>query len=430
MTTRHAGWALLRQHPAYRRLWVALTLSAVSLETGWMAVLWLAVERGGSGAAVGGTLLAYGLPAGATALLAGVLLDRFPRHRVVAADQFLRAAILGGAALVGFSAPDGDLAWVYALTLALGAVTPVTQAGAPALVAEVLPEDQLEPANFLSQVQWQVAVLLGPPLGGALVDRWGPAPVLALTAGLCLMSGAMIAGLGGAAAASRRAPRHGILSFTDLTEGLRYLRATPPLLALTALTLGFNLLYGPMEVVLPLLAERQLGGASALGLLWLAYAVGSMAGSAWFSARPWPLSPSTTLALVPVAWGLVTAGIALTGDLYAWSGLMLAGGLAFAPYPPVATTARQRIVPRELHGRIFGVSTAVTSAGVPLGAWLGGLLSDAVGPRGVLWASGVATVALGLAFWALPWLRPLDAAEPAPPAMPRLPGQPLRHRRP
>lgn len=420
------GWLLLRQHAAFRRLWMALVLSALALEAAWMAVLWLAVERGGTGGAVGGTLLAYGLPAAIAALLAGVLLDRFPRHRVVAADQFARALILGGAALVGFSAPDGDLAWVYALTLALGIVTPVTQAGTPALVAQLVSEERLEAANFLAQLPWQVAVLLGPPLGGALVDRLGAGPALAATAALCLVSGALIWSL---PVAPGGAPGGGHLSWADLADALRYLRATPPLLALTLLTLVFNLLYGPMEVALPLLAERQLGGATALGLAWAAYAVGAMAGSAWFSARPWPLAPSTTLALVPVAWGLVTVGVALAGGLRALAALMLLGGLAFAPYPPVSSTARQRIVPKELHGRIFGVSTAVTSAGAPLGAWLGGLWADAAGPRTVLWATGLATVALGLLAWTLPSLRALDGPEPAPARAPGVAGHALRARR-
>jgi hypothetical protein len=135
--------------------------------------------------------------------------------------------------------------------------------------------------------------------------------------------------------------------------GRALLRSHPELLGLLTLTWFFNLLYGPVEVALPLHMTDDLHApGSLLGLYWALFGVGAVLGA---------LAVGTLRRTVRRALGDPDAG-------------------------QVATAAPGR------HAR--GPQRRVLTAS-PLGTALGGPLTAALGPRATLGGSGLATVALG-----------------------------------
>ncbi|RNB76744.1 arabinose ABC transporter permease, partial [Brevibacillus fluminis] len=96
----------------------------------------------------------------------------------------------------------------------------------------------------------------------------------------------------------------------DLKTGYVYMGTNRMLLVLIFITLFFNMAYGPIEVALPLFANQSAGGSASLGLLWSAFATGSLSGTLAFSLINWKFSLGSTLSGIIVLWGISTLPLA------------------------------------------------------------------------------------------------------------------------
>ena len=252
--------------------WAAFLLAQIGSSTGLVALLWLANQRGGGVGAVGILTAAATLPAVASGIYAGMLLDRMPRGLAIALDNLGRGLIYAAVALLA-ARPAFPLAAVTALVALGSALSPLSAAGILSLVPDLLTDgQQLGPANAAINAVWQIATLVGPGLGGALVARFGAPLPIGLQAVLYLAASALMAGLppvrGGSAAGS------------SPLAGARLLFGTPALHAIALFTLAYWLLYAPLEVVLPGFVSHDLRlGAVAYGLLWTMNAIGALVGS-------------------------------------------------------------------------------------------------------------------------------------------------------
>jgi MFS family permease len=399
MNHRHGGLSLLFQYPDYAKRWVGSVVSALGNQVGWIALIWLVMQLSGSASSVGIVTLLYQLPQAIFAPIAGLVLDRYSRPRVMSLANFALGLMFICIPIIAMSFGRNGLWLIYLLVTMVGIIMPFDTIGSGPLVADLIPSERLSQANFLSQTVWQIAYLVGPGLGGVLIAWIGSLPLLFIDAATFLFLGIVMLTV-------TPAREHHLLShetpFHNLKAGIVYLFKNSPLLALAIVSLLFNLLYGPYEVLLPEVAKSNLGGSAALGLLWFAFSVGAVGGGIVFSSKSWTYRISISLVAIIFLWGMVTIGLAYaTYHLWFASVLMFVGGLVFAPWGALVTTARQRIVPRELQGRVFGASAFITSAGTPVGAWLTGILLPFATPQSMFLASGVVTAALGLAaaFW-------------------------------
>lgn len=414
---RHQGLQLLSKYPHYRKLWLSSVITQCGDQIGWVALIWLVLHRTHSSSAIGWVTLAYQIPQVVTAPLAGVIQDKFQRAKVMALGNVLFVFLFTAIPLISMVDPMGNMWLIYLLITTSGVLLPLT-GGASPLIAQLIAKEDLSKANFFHQSAWQIAYLLGPALGGILIAWVGSAPVLFIDAASFLICAALLNRIPVSAQGASRegAGSSGLVGATrtlsstraDFAEGIRYLMRQPALLALALLTLLFYFFYGPYEVILPILAKTQFGGAEALGLLWSSFAVGTAAGSVVFSAKSWPFRLAPSLATVIILWGVVTMGLAYASSLITAAIVMFLGGLVFSPWGPLSATARQRLVPMSLQGRVFGATAPLTTVGMPLGAWLCGLFLGALSVQTVLLWSGAATIAVGVWGLCMKTFRDLD----------------------
>jgi MFS family permease len=399
------AFVLLFEYPHYGRLWFGNVVSQLGDQAGWIALVWLLLHMTGSASSVGWVTLLYQLPSIITSPVAGVLLDRFPRARVMAAGNLVLAILFIAITLVSFHHTATSVWVIYGLVGIAGVVLPLNTTGGGPLLTELIPQEKLSQANFLVQSVWQLALLLGPAIGGILVGAVGPEAVIAIDAATFVMVALILMRLPvrrDGTVAQPKSPWH------DFYSGLRYLLTNRPLVALTILTLLFNLFYGPYEVILPLLAKNDLGGPSALGLLWTTFSVGSLAGSIGFSTRSWRYSTSVSLALVILLWGVITIAMAYARTLLLVLFIMFVAGVVFTPWGPLVMTVRQMMVPIELQGRVIGTTSSLTRVGTPLGAWMTGLFVGDISPTVILLASGAVTMGVGVLALLWPDFRKID----------------------
>ena len=165
---------------------------------------------------------------------------------------------------------------------------------------------------------------------------------------------------------------------------------------LLALTFVFYLLYGPLEVALPVHVALDLHGSAALlGLYWAVFGVGAIGGE--LSApylRRWPVWPVMTG--IVLAWGLALLPLGLPAPLWAGLAAFFAGGLIFGPWMSLSMGVFQDASPPGTLAQVLAARSSLLILAGPIGIAFGGPLVAALGARGTLLASALATIALGL----------------------------------
>ncbi|MFE7096719.1 MFS transporter, partial [Streptomyces erythrochromogenes] len=386
-------------HAGFKRLLPALAASDLGDGMSVVAVAWLAIEiapPGRSGLLLGAALAAYALPGALGALLFGRWLRRLPPARLLAADSRIRAVLLGCVPLAWAAGLLHPVLYV-ALLAGSSVLHAWGNAGRYSLVAQMLPAQQRLAANALLSSSVSASIVIGPALAGFLAMVVSPAWLIGLDAlsfaVLAVLVGRVRAADGKAEAevGPEGAPEAGA---DRPSAGLQLLRKQPELLGVLALTWFFNFLYGPAEVALPLHVTDDLhAGAGLLGLYWALFGAGAVLGGLAAGAlRRFPLWP-VTLGIV-AGWGLALVPFGLGASAPVTLACFTLGGLIYGPFTALSYTLFQERTPAAWLTTVLAARSAALLTAGPVGTALGGPLIALMGPRGVLAASGVATVAL------------------------------------
>jgi MFS family permease len=377
----------------FRRLIVGFAVSYLGDGMSFLAVPWLAIElapQATAGLWVGGAVAAYTLPGVVGAVGFGRRLRRVPARRLLLADNILRAVFLGAIPLAWLA---GALTLpLYVVLLAISSLLHAWgSAGQYTLLAELLPGEQRLAANTLVGSLNFAGTIAGPAIAGVLVTHVSSAFVLGIDALSYVFLAVVIGRL--------RLPESGHVSPVDRTAargGLGLLRSHRELLGLLTLTWFFNLLYGPVEVALPLHVTDDLHAPSTLlGLYWMLFGIGAVLGGLAVGAlRQLPLWP-VTVGIV-IAWGLALLPFGLDVPTAVTVACFTLGGAIYGPFVALSVTLMQAKSPPQHLAAMLAARSAALLTASPLGTALGGPITTSLGPRATLSGSGLATVMLGV----------------------------------
>jgi MFS family permease len=325
------------------------------------------------------------LPSIIVGLVAGPLIDRLSRRRLIVAADLAR---LGAFVLLPFLDTPGALIVLAAVAgIANSFFRPAVLAGVPNLVDE----EQLAFGTSLLQVTDWFAAAVGPVIGGAIVSVSSPNVVYFINAGTFLLSAVLILRMAAPLLQSEQAITRG--HWRDLGEGIAEFRHSAALR--TALfSFGFAMLaLGLNNVTEIFLAERALHrGAFGYGLLWTGSGVGLVVGGLLASALAGErdLGKIYPLAFLPWAIGLLGAGLAPT--IWFATGAMVVSGFGNGLTFPLTVLIVQRFTPDRVRGRAFTVIISAHNALLGVALVSAGALTDSVGP---LWTYVIAAGLLG-----------------------------------
>lgn len=362
-------WSPLR-HKDFAILWVGFVVSHVGDFAQVLAQSWLVVDLTRSAAKVAAVAFAQAVPRFLVTLLAGVLVDRVDRRRLLLITQCL-AALQSAVFLALLLAGRVTYPRVLALAFALGFLDALNLTARQTVMPSLVPRALLPRAVALQALGVNVTQIVGPSLGGVLLAAAGVKACLLFN----VVTFTVLVGTLLAAKIPSPPPSAGRRVGDDLREGLRYLIERPALYVPLAMAYALGLLAMPVTRLLPLYARAVLG-ARALGFGALAAAAGlgaivaSVAVTARASAKVLPRN-------------IFYSGVTLSGAvlLFAWSdrvpwafaALALFGGAQMA-FRSAVMTVFQMQVPDRLRGRVISL------LGMDFALWsLGGLLVGALG---------------------------------------------------
>lgn len=365
-------------------LWQGQLVSQLGNQAFLIATALFMLEATGSATLVAAVMMASTLPVAILGPIGGTLADRHSRRAILVTTDIARAVAVGGLGLFLLWRPDvtpRHSVLIIAVAAFSGVMSAMFSPALQAAIPDLVPADRLAAANSLSQGSSQTAVLVGQALGGVLYAAWGVGPLL-------LFDGLSFAYAGAAAffiPPDRRPSRpRASLRLTvwryvlETREGVDYVWRRAGMAAVIATFAVVNFLFMPVFVLLPLYVREILGGGPEwYGFLLAGSGAGALAGSAiavWLLGR---ISATATLIRLCVG-GIATAMLLLAATRNAWTalGVFAAIGVQSSIITVTVVTTFQRAVAPELRGRVMALVIALSTAAVPLGMGMGGLMGD------------------------------------------------------
>lgn len=334
------------------------------------------------------------------AAVAGALVDRVDRRRAMIVANTARAAAVG--ALAVLVAAGGTTIWlVYLTALIIGTAETIADSAANALIPAVVGEGSLDSANSKLQACEIVGqTFLGGPVGSLTFALFAAFPFILNSAGFTIAA-AVLLGLAGTYRGKAEPPAK---LRTELADGLRWLRRRPLLRRLVVVAGLLSLVseLAQAQLVLYALEDLHLSDAT-FGFFAFVGGIGGLLGA---GVAPRLVRATGRLAVVTggiVCCGLGFGGMGLVRSPVAGAALFGLFAAAVVAVNVVLATARHTLVPGELLGRVLGVWRTVVWGAIPLGALLGGVLTERLGSAARTFAvSGVAMLAIAaFAFGAL-----------------------------
>lgn len=378
------------QHPNFRIFFVTQGISFIGTWLQLAAQILLVYRLTDSGTALGLLTAIQFLPTLLLGAWAGVIVDRTDKRRLITATTSVM--LVAAAALATLVLTDHvTVGAVYVLAAVLGLANTFDNPARRTLVNDLVPDGELVNAVALNSTLITSARIIGPAIAGLLITTVGIGWCFALNAASFVPVLLGLRRMDPATFRSRPVPR----AKGQLRAGLRYAMSVdelriPLLLMAVVGTLAFN-----FPVLLPLLAERDLGGSDVTyTVLTSFFGLGSLVGSLRM-ARLHRID-TAFLGRSALVLGITSIGLALAPNLPLACLVLLPAGYAGIGVLSGGNAVLQLATSAEMRGRVLALYTVVFLGSTPIGGPIAGWTAQRFGAPVGLLVGAVAAVAAGL----------------------------------
>lgn len=415
--------SLLRTNRNFRLLFIGQTISQLGDWFNAVAVYALLLDLTGSATAVAWMMIAQFLPVAIVGPIAGVVVDRVDRRRLMIATDVVRGCLIPVLLLVR----RPDQVWIaYVVTALTVAAQGFFEPARTATIPNITSADELLPANALSSAMWSAMLAIGASLGGLVTAAAGRNVAFAVNSASFFASAFFISRTRYDArptAAPRADGLAALTGFTDLVEGFRYVRQRSHVAALLLVKAGWGLAGGVL-LLLTIFGQRVFplagGSAASIGVLYGARGLGAGLGPI---ALRWILGQNPRRLRRSIGPAFFMAGLFYAALAGATTLPLAAVCVLFAHFGGsvlwvFSTVLLQMEVPDRFRGRVFAAELALVTLMSSLSSYWTGRQLDRAG-----WSPRELALALGLMFcipgvlWMIVQSRwreaPADTLEPA-----------------
>ena len=394
--------ALLRQNRNYRYTWMGQVVSEIGDHFNNIAVFALVMEKSSSGLVVSGVMLSRAIPAVLAGPVAGVLLDRWDRKRIMIASDLIRALV----ALAFVLTIHQPRPWLlYVLSAGLMFASPFFSAGRAAILPTIASDHELHTANSITQTTQSVTATVGSLLAGYGTARLGYHWAFILNSASFVVSAWCIWNLaapGGFSAlrSPHAAPR---TPFHDFREGLAYMWSVPLMIGISMISVGWAMGGGAAQILFALFGEQVFHrGASGIGSLWGFAGIGLMLGGATGHLLGRHTDFAGYKRAVTISYVVHGVAYMLFSQVESYAAalvLMMFSRVGMAVTSVLNNSQLLRHTPDQFRGRVFSTLESLRWSVMIVSMAAAGIASQFAGPRLIGLVAG-ALGSLTAAIWA------------------------------
>ena len=394
---------LLRDNRNYKFMWSGQIVSEVGDHYNNVAVFALALSNTGSGLVVAGILISRAICAVLAGPIAGVLLDRMDRKRIMIISDLVRAVI---AIIFILGIPQGRTWLLYVLSGALMFASPFFSSGRGSILPTIATKHELHSANSLTQLTQWTTLTLGSFLGGTSVSQFGYRLAFFFNALSFLFSAWCISNLhvenGFRAERSDISGDKVMRPWHEYTEGLRYMKSSPLILGIGLVAVGWATGGGAAQILFSVFGEVVFHrGPSGIGTIWGCAGIGLIIGALFAHRIGKTISFENYKRSVSICYVIHGGSYVLFSQAKTFGWALFFIGLsraAVAVSSVLNITQQLRHVSDEFRGRVFATIESWNWMTMMLSMAIAGLASSHVSPRVIGAWAGVFSSSTAI-FW-------------------------------
>jgi MFS family permease len=384
------------RHRNYRLFFSGQSISLVGSWITRIATSWLVYRLTGSEFLLGVVAFCSQIPLLVLAPIAGVLVDRWDRHRILVVTQVLSAiqsAALAVLALMNII----TVTEVIVLQLVQGVINSFDTPARQSFVVEMVEDrEDLPNAIALNSSMINASRIIGPSIGGILIATVGEGWCFGVDA---ISYIAVIASL----LMMRRTPAVKAVIDTRMIEELRtgwtYVSRFAPVRALLLLVALAGVMGMPYATLMPVIASKVLhGGPHTLGMLMTASGVGALAGTLYLASRHTILGLGKVIVASSVGLSLGLIAFSFSRSLWLSMLVLPVVGAGMMLQAAASNTILQTVVDERLRGRVMAFYSVAIMGLQPIGALLSGIIAERIGASMTIFYGAVFCLAGGVWF--------------------------------
>jgi MFS family permease len=392
---RQARFGRALSHRNFRLFFSGQSVSLVGTWITRVATSWLVYRLTNSALLLGLVGFAGQIPTLVLSPFAGVLVDRWDRHRILVWTQVLSALQSLALAIFSFSGAI-TVGWVLFLQVVQGIINAFDTPARQSFVVHMV-EDRADLPNAIALNSTMVngSRIIGPSIGGIIIAAVGE--------GWCFMIDAIsyvavIISLLMMRVNRDTGVRQRGSMLEELRDGFHFVARFRPVRSALILLAIVSSMGMPYTVLMPMIAAKTLhGGAHTLGFLMTASGLGAVAGALYLAGRRSVLGLGRVMILATTTFGLGLIAFGFSRSL--WLSLLVLPfvGAGFMVEMASTNTILQTITEEHLRGRVMAFYTMAFLGTAPIGSLLGGVIADRIGATMTIALGGVVCLAGG--FW-------------------------------
>jgi MFS family permease len=392
------------RHRNYRLFFSGQSLSLIGTWMQRIALPWIVYQMTGSEVLLGVVGFAGTIPSFLLAPIAGVLIDRWSRYRVLIVTQIismLQAAVLATLSLTGHL----DIWHIIVLSIVLGCINSFDMPARHSFVINMVNEkEDIGNAVALNSMMFNGARLIGPSIAGVVLAAAGEGICFLINAVSYIFVIVSLFAMNVELSVEKKKETH---ILREMKEGLDYTFGFPPIKSIILLLGLVSLMGSSYQVLMPVYAKDILHGDShTYGFLMGGAGAGALLGALYLASRDAVLKLGR---LIPAAAALLSTGLialSLSSSFSLSMLLIFFTGLGMMAHAAASNTILQTIADEDKRGRVMSFYTMALMGTAPFGSLLAGWLAKMIGTPWTIFAGGAACLLGALVFYRrLPALR-------------------------
>jgi MFS family permease len=399
-----AGLGRALRHRNYRLFFFGQGISLIGTWVTRIAMSWLVYRLTNSSLLLGVVGFAGQIPTFLLGPVAGVIVDRVDRYRLLLATQVL--SMLQSSLLAYFALSGTVTVWhVLVLAICQGLVNAFDVPARQSFLVDILASrEDLPNAIALNSSLVNVARLVGPSIAGILIGLFGEGICFAIDASSYV---AVLSALFAMQVVARERPPRSTRFFSEMREGFGYVAAFTPIRDLLLLLACVSLSGMPYAVLMPVFATKvHHGGPHTLGLLMAATGSGALCSALWLATRTSVLGLGRIMSGAGAVFGAALIGFSYSRELWLSLPLLMLVGSGMMMQMAATNTLIQTLVDERMRGRVMSFYTMAFFGMTPFGSLLAGVVSARFSAEVAVRSGGLITLcAVALFVRRLPQLR-------------------------